>query len=1061
MAQMILIFDTNLSEGTTVTILLGGGTVNVTVDWGDLSTPETITTSGAHNHTYAAEGTYTVTISGSLTNYGDNGTYDNIDKLIACTSFGELGLERVWGAFNGAKNLVTAPSQIPSSITMLSSLFKGAEIFNQDIGGWDVSNVTSMQSMFEGATAFNQYIGDWNTSSVTSLGSMFRNASAFNQNINTKVVNEGTVDEYTAWDVSKVTSLNVTFNGASAFNQDIGDWDVSNVTNMYGTFDGASAFNQDIGTWDVGKVTEMGHMFYGATSFNQNIGSWNVSSVTSMVRMFLAASAFNQNISAWNVGNVVYRWDMFANAAAFNQNIGGWDVSNVTDMSRMFNGASAFNQDIGNWDVSKVSNMSYMFSSASAFNQDIGSWDVSSVTNMGSMFSNATSFNRDISTKIINPGELNEYTAWDVGGVTDMQWMFFGASTFNMDIGNWDVSSTENMEYMFYNATAFNQDIGSWDISSVTSMTGMFNEVSLSTANYNSLLQGWGAQTVQSGVTFSGGNSRYSKGDPTTARGVLTGTHGWTITDGGEMPTATWNGADWDVIPNSTYDVVINGNYTTSSAVSWVNLTVNPAYLFEANHNVTLSGNTILQPTAKFTLNSDNTLTADRLTLKAGTDKTLASFIDNGTLTVNTVEYQRYMPAGAFEYVASPVQSQTAAVFGTLGASSAEGNGLFWFSESSSSWEIITGGTTSIGPMNGYVYIPNSNTTVTFSGTAFYKNNMAKSLSFSSTGFNLLGNPYPSAIDWTNDAYWLPEGRANVASDIWINCSNVSEGATFATYNSTSGINTNWTDNVGTEPGIIPPTQAFWVLASSATSLTVLPTAKVHSANTVNKKSTSENPLVRLQAQRSGYSDEMVIFFHSEATEGIDRFDTRKKLGSGAYPQLYAPVADAIAAVNTLPQSLLSDKVVVPITLKSDMAGSVTLALTELKNLEEDMSITLTDKATGTQTDLRTAAYTVEVESNSTLTGRFEVTVERKNTTSAPAIDKSTVNIYASAKNIYVGMAQQGSRVEVYNAIGVQMLSHTLNGSAVESIPTNLPKGVYIVVVNGSEGRTVKRIFIN
>jgi hypothetical protein len=259
---------------------------------------------------------------------------------------------------------------------------------------------------------------------------------------------------------------------------------------------------------------------------------------------------------------------------------------------------------------------------------------------------------------------------------------------------------------------------------------------------------------------------------------------------------------------------------------------------------------------------------------------------------------------------------------------------------------------------------------------------------------------------------------------------------------------------------VIPPTQAFWVEASAATTLTVFPTAQQHSPNPVAKKSTSENPLVRLQAQRSGYSDEMVIYFHSEATEGMDRFDTRKKLGSGAYPQIYAPVADAIAAVNTLPQSLLSERVVVPITLKSDMAGSITIALTELKNLGDDMNITLTDKATGTQTDLRTAAYTVEVESNSTLTNRLEVTIERKNTTSAPAIDKSTVNIYASAKNIYVGMAQQGSSVEVYNAIGVQMMSQKLNGGAVESIQTNLPKGVYIVVVNGNEGRTVKRVFI-
>ncbi|MDX9846041.1 MAG: T9SS type A sorting domain-containing protein [Tenuifilaceae bacterium] len=513
-----------------------------------------------------------------------------------------------------------------------------------------------------------------------------------------------------------------------------------------------------------------------------------------------------------------------------------------------------------------------------------------------------------------------------------------------------------------------------------------------------------------------------------------------------EVTSSTWNGTgNWS-----------DANWTPFAPLSYYDVIVNSGTLaVDASHEV---ATVTVNPGANLTIETGNTLTADKVTLKAGTDKTLASLLNFGTLTASTVEYQRYMPTTVFEYVSSPVQSQTAAVFGTLGTSSAEGNGLFWFSESGNSWENITEGTTPIGPMSGYAYIPNANTTVTFSGTAFYSGSMAKALSASSTGFNLVGNPYPAAINWDFDGDW---SRENVTPNIWINYADAPTEANFATYNSVTDLGTNWIGNIGDEEGVIPPTQAFWVEASAATTLTVFPTAQQHSPNPVAKKSTSENPLIRLQAQRSGYSDEMVIFFHSEATEGMDRFDTRKKLGSGAYPQLYAPVADAIAAVNTLPQSLLSERVVVPITLKSDMAGSITISLTELKNLEEDMNITLTDKATGTQTDLRTAAYTVEVEAGSTLTNRFEVTVERKNTTSAPAIDKSTVNIYASARNIYVGMAQQGSRVEVYNAIGVQMLSHTLNGSAVESIPTNLAKGVYIVVVNGSEGRTVKRIFIN
>ncbi len=549
-AQMTLEFDTNLGSGTTVTLPLYGS-VNVTVDWGDGSAPENFTHTGNQDHTYATEGTYTVSITGSLTHFGTGNTYPNAEKLTKVTSFGDLGLTDLSFAFFGASNLTEVPTSLPASVTDLHGMFRKATSFNQDLNGWDVSHVTNMGLMFYDAESFNQNIGDWDVSHVTNMGLMFYNAKSFNQDIGSwdvsHVTNMGLMfygaesfnQDIGSWDVSSVTTMSTMFAFASSFNQGIGNWDVSHVTNMRSMFAFASSFNQDISAWDVSSVTDMNIMFRNATSFNQDLGNWDVSHVTNMKWMFRRALAFNQDIGNWDVSNVTDMNAMFFQAESFNQNIGNWDVSSVTDMSEMFYQAKSFNQDIGRWDVSHVTQMTNMFYGATDFNQDIGNWDVSNVTNMRNMFYQATSFNQNLSN-------------WDVSNVTNMNGMFGFASSFNQDIRKWDVSSVTDMGAMFYFSSSFNQNIGHWNVSNVTNMSSMFSGVTLSVPNYDSLLTGWAAQTLQANVSFDGGKSKYScKG--AAARDTLTSPpNNWTITDGGLQNDTIAPVPDLDSLPDVT-----------------------------------------------------------------------------------------------------------------------------------------------------------------------------------------------------------------------------------------------------------------------------------------------------------------------------------------------------------------------------------------------------------------------------------------------------------------------------------------------------------------------------
>ncbi len=472
--DFVITIQTNApgADGANFTIpTYSGETYNYNVDCNNDGIYEATGVTGGYTCTYASDETYTVVIS------DNTGTYTGFPKIY----FYESG---EYEPTSNQSKLLGINQWGSNKWTSMNRAFWGCQNLN-DGGGWasdtpDLSNVTDMSGMFSLAINFNQDIGNWDISNVTDMFSVFNTAENFNQDIG-------------GWDVSRVTTMSHMFAGAKSFNQDIGSWDTSNVTDMNGMFSSATSFNQDIGGWDTSNVTYMDYMFAWADSFNQDIGGWDTSNVTAMSWMFSGASNFNQYIGGWDVSNVTNMSGMFYNASSFNQDIGSWDTSSVTDMFAMFHGADNFNQDIGGWDTSNVTNMSSMFSEASSFNQDIGGWDTSNVTNMYSMFSGASNFNQYIGS-------------WDTSNVIDRSWMFAWAYSFNQDIGGWDISSLTDASYMFYG-------------------------VSLSTSNYDSLLNGWGSQIVQNNVVFDGGYSKYCNGE--TGRDTLINTYNWTITDGG------------------------------------------------------------------------------------------------------------------------------------------------------------------------------------------------------------------------------------------------------------------------------------------------------------------------------------------------------------------------------------------------------------------------------------------------------------------------------------------------------------------------------------------------
>ena len=544
-----------------------GETYNYTVDWGDGSTVNNIT--GDATHTYATKGLYTVKVSGTFPRIYFNNPNNNGNrlKIKSIEQWGTNPWTSMSNAFAGCGFIVNNASDVPdlsgvtdmlnmflnsgigkgtatnwnswntSTITNMNGLFFQASQFNKNISAWNTSKVTDMRNMFASASKFNQDISNWDTSEVTSMAWMFKSALIFNQDLNN-------------WNTSKVTDMNYMFEGAFNFNGNISSWDTSKVTDMRYMFSRAEKFNQNVASWNTSSVTNMWNMFNQALIFNQDISSWNTASVTNMEGMFNEAKNFNQNIDSWNTSSVTNMKGMFSEARDFNQSLDSWNTSSVTTMKEMFYLASSFNKTIGNWNTSKVTDMTDMFKNAPVFNQDISNWNTIAVTSFRSMFHDAFAFNQDLGN-------------WNTSSSIHMDYMFKGAMVFNQDISSWDTSKVTNMIDMFNGTTAFDQNLGNWNVSTVSYMYRMFNGVTLSKDNYDALLIGWNGQTLKSGVTFSGGSSKYCSEDAQNARKDIIKNYGWTINDSGlsiGCTTASLNDYSLDnsilLYPNFVVDIL-------------------------------------------------------------------------------------------------------------------------------------------------------------------------------------------------------------------------------------------------------------------------------------------------------------------------------------------------------------------------------------------------------------------------------------------------------------------------------------------------------------------------
>jgi hypothetical protein len=608
-------------------------------------------------------------------------------------------------------------------------------------------------------------------------------------------------------------------------------------------------------------------------------------------------------------------------------------------------------------------------------------------------------------------------------GVTSPDGITSSGTTGNIQTGTRSFSSGAN--YMYNGTTGqsigeglpptvstlvFDNSGGDVTFSSARTITNNFSITSGSRANLGSNVHYAGTLTLGGVLQRSG-----SYGSPasiatyksaayfgTTASGIVIVSTGSIGSSWIGDTSSDWNtSSNWfsGVIPTSSADIIIASTATNQPVISGSTTAVCNSLTIGTGASLTIS------PTGKATFSS----LINNGTLNLESDATgiasliLVSYTDNGTENI-----EMYLTGGGDEftypwhYISSPVTSLSTDVFTTGTGQSYDlaayyedhtspDHSLRWIAWDGYDYSIdgypapplVTFNT--LEPGKGYnIYFYESSVEKTFGGT-LNTTDEAESLSYTTgssndtQGWNLLGNPFTSGLNW-NDI----TKPAGVDNAIYFN-----SNGTFASY--VGGVGTP----AGTS-GLIPPMQGFFVKANqTGQSITLPASARVHSFHSRYKGDEETIPLIRLKIESQKASDETVIRFDEKANSTFDsELDAYKFSKTGTSVGLWTVNGTVSYSINSIPFPETEAEVSVGINVSE--SGNYKLTVNQLQGLD-NYSVYLIDKTAGITTDLKTTSTISFASSKGMVTDRFiikiiDVTTGIEN----PVLSENKFKIYAS-----------------------------------------------------------------